>query len=157
VRIVVDTNVLYSALVAKGFCEDVVDEAVGRCEIVWSRPLQHELADLLHRKHSPGPGTLTAIEAWAELCLFVEPDESVRGVCRDPDDDRVLATAVAGEADFIVTGDDDLLSLEVYRGIRILSPRRFWEMLTGPEAHTIIRGTDRPPRSGRSPPARGAS
>lgn len=156
-RIVVDTNVLYSALVAKGFCEDVVDEAVGQCEIIWSRPLQHELADLLHRKHSSGPGTRTATAAWAELCHFVEPDRDVRGVCRDPDDDLVLATAVAGEADCVVTGDDDLLALGAYRGIRILSPRQFWELLTGPGPITVTRGVVRPPRSGRSPPAGAAN
>jgi predicted nucleic acid-binding protein len=50
-------------------------------------------------------------------------------VCRDKHDDIVLATALAGKADFIVTGDDDLLALKKFRGIRILSPRNFLEFL----------------------------
>jgi len=50
--------------------------------------------------------------------------------CRDPDDDWVLATAVAGEAEVIVTGDGDLLDLRSYRGIAILSPRAFLERLS---------------------------
>jgi predicted nucleic acid-binding protein len=50
-------------------------------------------------------------------------------VCRDRDDDNVLATAVAGQADIILTGDDDLLVLGEYNGIRILSPRQFVELM----------------------------
>ena len=50
-------------------------------------------------------------------------------VCRDKNDDVVLATALAGKADVIVTGDDDLLVLKTFRGIRILSPRQFLELL----------------------------
>lgn len=51
-------------------------------------------------------------------------------VCRDPYDDWVLATALAGEAEMIATGDDDLLVLEALRGIVILSPREFLERLS---------------------------
>lgn len=47
------------------------------------------------------------------------------GVCRDPDDDWVLATALAGEAEAIVSGDADLLTLGSHAGIQILSPRQF--------------------------------
>jgi uncharacterized protein len=45
---------------------------------------------------------------------------------RDADDDVVLGTAIAGRADLIVTGDRDLLDLETYRDIPIVSPRGFW-------------------------------
>ena len=50
-------------------------------------------------------------------------------VCRDKSDDVVLATALAGKADMIVIGDEDLLVLKEFRGIRILSPRQFLEIL----------------------------
>ena len=54
-------------------------------------------------------------------------------VCRDPNDDHVLAAALAVKADFIVTGDKDLLSLEVFRGIRIVAARPFLaEVAPGP-------------------------
>jgi uncharacterized protein len=45
--------------------------------------------------------------------------------CRNPDDDKFVETAVAGEADCIVTGDGDLLALDPFRGLRILTPRAF--------------------------------
>ena len=55
---------------------------------------------------------------------FVEITETVQ-VCRDPEDDRILELAVNGNADYIVTGDADLLVLNPFRGIRILRPADF--------------------------------
>ena len=128
-RVVFDTNVLYSAIAAKGFCEEVLDEAAGDCSIIWSTPLQQELESVLARRHKIGPGTRAALAAYADLCEFFKPQPLPKRVCRDKDDDVVLATAVAGKADLIVTGDADLLVLKKFRGIRILSPRQFLELL----------------------------
>jgi predicted nucleic acid-binding protein len=58
----------------------------------------------------------------------VEPVALRAQVCRDPDDDVVLGTAVAGRCDAIVTGDKDLLDLVRYRDIPIVSPRGFWSL-----------------------------
>ena len=128
-RVVFDTNVLYSALAAKGFSEEVVDEAVAECDIVWSDPLKQELESLLTRLRKIGPATRVALEAYVDLCEFVQPEPLDERVCRDEDDDVVLATALAGKADVIVTGDEDLLVLKKFRGIKILSPRQFLEIL----------------------------
>jgi putative PIN family toxin of toxin-antitoxin system len=54
---------------------------------------------------------------------LVVPEKLQRQVCRDPDDDNVLATAVSGKCDCIITGDKDLLVLKAHEGINILSPR----------------------------------
>ena len=128
-RVVFDTNVLYSAFAAKGFCEEVLDEAVGACVTIWSDPLKRELESVLARRHEIGPATRAALSAYVDLCELVEPQPLSMRVCRGKDDDVVLATALAGKADVIVTGDDDLLVLKKFRGIRILSPRRFLELL----------------------------
>ena len=128
-RVVFDTNVLYSALAAKGFCEEVLDEAAGDCDIVWSHFLKDELESLLTRRHKIGPATRVALQAYVDLCEFVEPEPLDERVCRGKSDDIVLATALAGKADVIVTGDDDLLVLKKFREIRILSPRGFLELL----------------------------
>jgi putative PIN family toxin of toxin-antitoxin system len=129
VRVLFDTNVLFAAFTAKGFCEDVVDEAAGACPLIWSLPLREEIEGSLKRKNKLGPGSLAALAAYSQLCEFVQPVALPTRVCRDPDDDIVLATALAGRADYIVTGDDDLLALKSHHGIRILSPRQFWEVL----------------------------
>ena len=128
-RVVFDTNVLYSALAAKGFCEEVLDEAAGDCDIVWSHFLNDELESLLTRRHKIGPATRVALQAYVDLCEFVEPEPLDERVCRDKSDDIVLATALAGKADVIVTGDEDLLVLKKFRGIEILLPRQFLEFL----------------------------
>ncbi len=60
------------------------------------------------------------------MVTLVEPVPLGTTVCRDPDDDRVLAAAVGGGVACIVTGDKDLLVPGAYRGIPMLSPDRFW-------------------------------
>jgi hypothetical protein len=67
VRVVFDTNVLFAAFTAKGFCEDVVDETAGACLLVWSVPLRKELEGVLKRKTKLGPGTLAALTAYTQL------------------------------------------------------------------------------------------
>jgi putative PIN family toxin of toxin-antitoxin system len=123
VKVLFDTNVLYSAFTAKGVCEDIVYEAAGAHDFIWSEPLRRELENSLRRKYKLGPGSEIALEALADLCEFVTPVALTPPVCRDPDDDVVLATALAGKADLIVTGDADLLALKEFAGIRIVSPR----------------------------------
>ena len=128
-RVVFDTNVLYAAFAAKGFCEELIDEAAGACELIWSDTLREEFESILARRHEIGPAARVALAAYVDLCEFVEPKPLSERICRDADDDVVLATALAGKADVIVTGDDDLLVLKEFRGIRILSPRQFLELL----------------------------
>jgi len=55
----------------------------------------------------------------------------VHGICRDPNDNMILESAVMGKAEVIVTGDKDLLALGEYEGIRILTPRAFLEEFAG--------------------------
>jgi len=60
----------------------------------------------------------------ASVATFVQPSAQIR-ICRDPKDDQFLEAAVAGAADFIVTGDADLLALDPFQGIRIVNPASF--------------------------------
>ena len=65
------------------------------------------------------------------LADLVQDTDAVTGVCRDPAADAVLAAAIEGRANPIVTGDDDLLVLGDYRGIKILTPRDFLDLIEG--------------------------
>lgn len=63
-----------------------------------------------------------------EISTSVDPaavEPGLKGICRDPDDDSVLACAVAAAADYLVSGDKDLLVLDSCRGVRIIAPRAF--------------------------------
>lgn len=68
---------------------------------------------------------LPLLDLYRRHAVWVEPGALDKAVCRDLDDDWVLATAIAGEAEAIVTGDDDLRSLRTFRGVAILTPREF--------------------------------
>jgi len=63
-----------------------------------------------------------------ESTLQLESPELPSQICRDSDDDRLLSLAKESEAEYIVTGDDDLLSLKHYESTKIVSPREFWEI-----------------------------
>jgi len=54
---------------------------------------------------------------------------SITGICRDPNDDFILECAVTGNADLIVTGDKDLLSLKSFRGIHLVTPRQYLDRI----------------------------
>src|SRR5207248_8548809 len=69
---------------------------------------------------------LAAAQAMAEL---IEVHSQLAAVPRDVKDDPVLACAVDGRADYLVTGDPDLLSLKLFRGIQIVSPAQFLQVL----------------------------
>ena len=64
------------------------------------------------------------LEAFVERAMFVEPTEEIRA-CRDAKDDKFLELAVSGSADCIITGDSDLLSLNPFRGIPIVTAAHF--------------------------------
>lgn len=127
--VVLDTNVVVAALVAEGLCREVVHRAVRMRVLASSRPLMDELEGTLKRKFRITPATAAFLRAFRQQVRLVEPRPLRKPVCRDPDDDLVLATAVGASATMIVTGDDDLLVLKRYAGIEVVTPRRFLERL----------------------------
>lgn len=127
--VVLDTNVIVAALVAEGLCREVVHRAVWMRVLASSKSLLDELDETLTRKFTITPATAAFLRAFRERVPLVEPRALPERVCRDSDDDLVLATAVAAGATMIVTGDDDLLVLGSYEGIEIVTPRRFLERL----------------------------
>jgi hypothetical protein len=72
-------------------------------------------------------------EQWLEeimlVALLVPGEYQLSGVSKDSDDDKYIAAAIEGRADFIVAGDSDLLNLKMYQGIRIVNPREFLSLL----------------------------
>ena len=128
-RVVLDTNVFIAAVVADGLCRDLVRVRVLPHTLITSEPLLHELRSISRAKFAVDPVELPLLEQLNEEAEIVTPAELRGGICRDEDDDVVLATALAGKAGVIVTGDEDLLLLKKFRGIEILSPRQFLKLL----------------------------
>lgn len=74
------------------------------------------------------------LDGLARSAQFFRDAPQVPAVTRDPSDDQVIACAVAAQADYLVTGDDDMLVLAEHKGIRILTPRQFLDLLEGATA-----------------------
>ena len=127
-KLLLDTNVLVAALIARGTCSDLLEHCVRHHVVVSSQPLLDELRDVLTRKFRQRAADVRAtVRLFEETFMLVTPLPLEAPVCRDVDDDVVLATARAGECAAILTGDQDLLVLDPFQGIRLLTPSAFWK------------------------------
>ncbi|MGA8072447.1 MAG: putative toxin-antitoxin system toxin component, PIN family [Candidatus Acidiferrales bacterium] len=124
-----DSNVLVSALLLPdSMPRRALDRAARRGEILLSFALLAELSDVLSRKQFRRYvdeddvrrflAALTREAKWVEVSVEIK-------ACRDPDDDKILELGVSGSASHIITGDGDLLVLNPFRGIQILTPHVF--------------------------------
>ena len=112
-RLLLDTNVLVAAFVARGVCSELLEHCARHHVVISSRPLLDELGDVLTRKfHQRAVDARGAIRLLAEPFTLVTPEALESPMCRDEDEDVVLATAMAGRCAASVCGDQDLLVLE---------------------------------------------
>ena len=128
VRIVIDTNVLVSALLWRGTPHTLLNFVrSGAVELVISQALLAELSEVINRPKFAAVVASTTrtseqiLNEFQNLAEIVFAPALLQPVCRDPDDDAVLACAMAANASLIVTGDDDLLSLKKFQRIPIIS------------------------------------
>ena len=126
-RVVLDTSVLFAAFrLESGFCTDLFRQCVLRHELITSEYILDEL-----RRHLIGKAKIDqmkaadVIESLRSFTAVVIPVPLQTDVCRDPEDVPILGTAIAASANVLVTGDKDLLVLNPFRGVAILSPREF--------------------------------
>lgn len=127
-KLVLDTNVLIAALIARGVCSDLLEHCVQQHEIVTSDFILGELREnLVHKFKYSVQDTEEAVGLLRSRMEVVVPVTLESPVCRDPDDDAVLGTAIAGYAACIVTGDKDLLVIKRYHEVDIVRPSDFAE------------------------------
>ncbi|MDQ2780219.1 MAG: putative toxin-antitoxin system toxin component, PIN family [Pseudomonadota bacterium] len=127
-KLVLDTNVVVSALIWGGVPYQLLKAAAaGEVDLVASPDLLTELRDVLGREHlasrlvSQQSTVEQAIAFYAGLVVIVSPLSTPRVVPGDVDDDHVIAAAVAGHADLVVSGDRHLLSMNSHQGIAIVA------------------------------------
>jgi putative PIN family toxin of toxin-antitoxin system len=128
VRAVFDTNVLVAAFVAEGLCSKLLMRGRKKqFHLIVCPVILQEFDHVLTKKFSA-----TRNETRSALLIVSEAVHSVvrptplgQSVCRDPDDDAILACALEAKVDYLVTGDEDLLELKAFKGIRIVTLRDF--------------------------------
>jgi putative PIN family toxin of toxin-antitoxin system len=119
-----------SALATRGLCADLFQAILADHELLVGETVLVELARVLARKLRLAPSTITEWDGFLRRQGEVIPRVPLLRVkVRDPQDRAILAEAVAGRADVLVTGDRDLLVLAARPPLRILSPRNFWDLL----------------------------
>ncbi len=129
-RVCLDTNVLVAALATRGLCADVLRSVIAEHELVIGDSILVELRRVLTSKFKVPAERVGAIEEiFAPFPVLPRPAAPSDVVVRDPSDRWILATAVAGNADVLVTGDADLLAVHGDVPMQILTPRAFWELL----------------------------
>jgi len=130
VRVYPDTNVLVSAVATRGLCADLFQAILADHELLVGETVLAEFTRVLARKLHLAP---SHVSEWVAFLRrqgeLIPPGPLLRAKVRDPRDRPVLAEAVAGHADVLVTGDRDLLVLTAVAPVQILSPRAFWELL----------------------------
>ncbi len=130
-RVVPDSDVLVSGIVFGGPLGEIIALAAARqLQLILSPPLITELRRVLHEKFEFGDYALYLAETLVRRAgIVVEPDRTLMLIAEDPEDNRVLEAAAEGKADAIVSGDRHLLTLKVFEGIPIMSPRQFLNRL----------------------------
>ena len=128
-RYVLDTNTIVSAFFfPKSVPRQAFDKALLEGNALTSQDTLDELFDVIQRKkfekYQPLKKRLEFFEDLVEEFVVVEIEETIEA-CRDPKDDKFLEVAVNGQAFAIVTGDQDLLVLNPFRDIAIVTAREF--------------------------------
>lgn len=127
-KAVFDTNVLIAAFLTEGICAKLMVRARRRdFDLILCDGILQEFKRVLKKKFAASsPETSEALTILSEATQeILGKTDSITAICRDPDDDLILACAKDAVADFVVTGDEDLLVLNNYEGIRIVNPREF--------------------------------
>src|SRR5947209_14207525 len=135
-RAVVDTNILVRAMLNPGGSVGPVVDFLrdGRYVFLYSEATLNEMIDVLSRPRMVHRYGITADEVDALCALVIRQGEPVQPsrvitACRDPKDNKFLEVAVAGRADVIVTGDEDLEVLGPFEGIPVVQPAKFLHLL----------------------------
>jgi putative PIN family toxin of toxin-antitoxin system len=141
VRVVLDTNVFVSALLTPDSPPARILELIieRNLRLVISPGIIRELGLVFEypklkkalNKHGVADDVVAnAILKILKIATITPESEIARGVSCDPKDDMVISCAIEGHADFIISGDQDLIKLESYKGVRIVTPATFLQLIT---------------------------
>ncbi len=128
-RVFFDTNVLLAAFLTDGLCSRILSRGRRNQFELFTCPfVLKEFEEKLRSKLSATQSEIReALSLIKEVARVVNPKKEhyVKGVCRDADDDHILACAVVAKVDLLVTGDSDLLAVRKWQGMKIITPRSF--------------------------------
>jgi putative PIN family toxin of toxin-antitoxin system len=136
VKVYLDTNVLVSAFATRGLCSDVLHVVLAEHQLLVGDAVLTEVRRVLRQKIRLTSGAVAEVELLLrQQGLVIGATMPLKLKLRDKDDLAILAEALTGSADVLVSGDRDLLDLGKMAPLPIVTPRGFWELLRAtPEA-----------------------
>lgn len=130
-KVLLDTNVIVSAVTTRGLCADVFRAVLSDHELVICPLIFDEVRRILRAKFSVPNGLIDEYIRFLSLdSILVDPGKPPSVNIKDKDDAEILGAALSGGANVLVTGDKELLGVKALQALRILSPREFWDELT---------------------------
>jgi uncharacterized protein len=133
VRVAVDTNVLVSAVASRGICADIFNLVLAEHQLIVGETVVAEMRRVLKQKMRVPDEVIGEFETLLRTeALIVAKARTTSIPVRDKADMSVLAEAISGKAEVLVTGDRDLLEVTAKVPLDILSPRGLWERLRAP-------------------------
>ncbi len=129
-KVYLDTNVLVAAYATRGLCADLLHTVLAEHQLVIGEAALAEARRVLRKKIRLSSEVVAEVEAFLRQQAMVVTDPTPLLIrLRDADDLVILADALAGEADVLVTGDRDLLDIADRAPLPIVTPRGMWELL----------------------------
>lgn len=132
-KVFLDTNVLASALTTRGLCAELFEVVLQSHELLISDPVLKELELILPNRLGQSESITEGFINLLRTEGFPVTNDHPPPSLPDPDDEAIVASALAGGAKVFVTGDKALLKLKTVEQLPIISPRQLWEKLSGGE------------------------
>lgn len=129
-KILLDTNVLIAGFTGRGSCHELIIDATGTYDIYYTDYIIDEFQKVLKKKFDFQE---KLVQEFINLIKGAfkkgKTATQIPPVCRDADDNQILADALVNNIDVIITGDSDLLEMKNYQGIKIISPTGYWKLI----------------------------
>lgn len=131
-RVILDTNVILAAFAGRGLANALFELCLEKHEIIISEHILSEVQRNLQKKLKIPKDKIGIIIGYLrEFCILSDYKRLDKMTCRDKDDDKILGLSEVAKPNYIITGDKDLLALEEFHSVPIITPREFWEISKG--------------------------
>jgi putative PIN family toxin of toxin-antitoxin system len=128
VRVILDSNVIIAGVASRGLCEAILELCLEHHHVILCESILEEIEEKLRVKIKVSPSVIVEyLKLLRNNSEVIRPEPVDLIVCRDPNDLPILGLVIPGNADAIVTGDNDLLVIREYKSACILTPRSFWD------------------------------
>ncbi len=127
-KVILDANVLIAAVGGRGLCESLLELCLEEHDLIVSEELLDEVRrNLVKKIRLPNAVALEFCRLPRNNGVMATPSPVSRDACRDPKDLYLLGLSQSAHAEFLVTGDKDLLECVRYGATEVVTPRQFWE------------------------------